>query len=189
MKIICPSCKWSADVPYKKVPADGGKGTCPKCQAKFKVKREVAPNSVLDTSIPPSPTQIDTEHCQLCGEEILSDAKKCKHCFSAPEEIVKEIHEKKPITKICENCNGSGQVNLQQGYFNVKKACQYCNGTGEAVDGPGSNLFGKDSNESTKTKDQTFYNNFNDLQSSTSSLDPNRALLNKFMDILKTRNS
>ena len=187
MKIICPRCKWSADVPDKKVPAEGGKGTCPKCQAKFEVKREVVLNSAIVTPTPSSITQIDTEHCQLCGEEILSNAEKCKHCFRVPGEMVEKIHDKKLITKICENCNGSGQVNFQKGYFNVKETCQSCNGTGEVVDGPGSISMGRDNNESTKTKDQTFYSN--NLQSSTSTLESNRTLLNNFMEILKSRNS
>lgn len=43
MKITCPGCGWSADVPEDKIPTGGGKGTCPKCKVKFEVKKEEVP--------------------------------------------------------------------------------------------------------------------------------------------------
>jgi len=44
MTITCPSCGWSADVPEETIPAEGKKGTCPKCKAIFEVKKtEVQP--------------------------------------------------------------------------------------------------------------------------------------------------
>lgn len=44
MTITCPSCGWSADVPEETIPAEGKKGTCPKCKTIFEVKKaEVQP--------------------------------------------------------------------------------------------------------------------------------------------------
>ncbi len=92
MKIQCPSCAWSTDVPDEKIPAEGAKGTCPKCQTKFEVKKEPLPNP--DTLSTPQNSQQDTKPCPLCGEEILSIARKCKHCNSmldgSPSPPIKE---------------------------------------------------------------------------------------------------
>ena len=36
-----------------------------------------------------------------------------------------------PIT--CPNCNGSGQVRMQQGFFSVQQTCSQCSGTGQII--------------------------------------------------------
>ena len=36
-----------------------------------------------------------------------------------------------PIT--CPNCNGGGQVRMQQGFFSVQQACSQCSGTGQII--------------------------------------------------------
>ncbi|NVN97588.1 zinc-ribbon domain-containing protein [Candidatus Nomurabacteria bacterium] len=40
MKVTCPSCAWSTDVPDEKIPTEGTTGTCPKCKTKFTVNNE-----------------------------------------------------------------------------------------------------------------------------------------------------
>lgn len=84
MKVTCPGCNWSADVPDEKIPVEGRKGTCPKCQTKFDVKRIEKP-VIEQVPITSPTTRRDTKPCPLCGEEILSAAKKCKHCTSMLE--------------------------------------------------------------------------------------------------------
>ncbi len=49
MKITCPGCQWSAEIPEEKVPPGGVTATCRKCQTRFPVSREAA------TSPPPAP--------------------------------------------------------------------------------------------------------------------------------------
>jgi molecular chaperone DnaJ len=36
-----------------------------------------------------------------------------------------------PIT--CPNCNGAGQVRMQQGFFSVQQTCSHCAGTGQII--------------------------------------------------------
>ena len=38
--------------------------------------------------------------------------------------------------KTCGNCHGSGQVQMQQGFFSIQRPCNQCNGTGEKIDSP-----------------------------------------------------
>lgn len=89
MKVQCPGCGWSAEVPDEKIPVEGRTGTCPKCKTRFEVKREAEPDFVFDSVVPDQepPTQRDTKPCPFCSEEILSVAKKCKHCGSMLDDI------------------------------------------------------------------------------------------------------
>lgn len=82
MKVTCPGCEWSTEVPEEKIPDAGAEATCPKCKIKFHVKKKT--ELILD-ELPISQTtttQRETKPCPLCGEVILSVAKKCKHCNS-----------------------------------------------------------------------------------------------------------
>ncbi len=67
MKITCPGCQWSAEVPDEKIPAGGVTATCRNCQVKFPVSRE-------SVSIP------EPEFfCPQCGTgQAVSDT--CIHC-------------------------------------------------------------------------------------------------------------
>jgi molecular chaperone DnaJ len=38
--------------------------------------------------------------------------------------------------KTCPNCNGSGQVRLQQGFFSIQQTCPKCHGTGRYIPDP-----------------------------------------------------
>jgi hypothetical protein len=79
MTVTCPSCGWSKDIPAEKIPVEGAKGTCPKCQTKFEVKREPEP-SAESSPINRTPIQKDVKPCPFCGGEVLAGAIKCKHC-------------------------------------------------------------------------------------------------------------
>ena len=37
---------------------------------------------------------------------------------------------------VCSNCNGAGQVRLQQGFFSVQQTCSACSGSGETIKDP-----------------------------------------------------
>lgn len=89
MKVTCPDCGWSAEVPEEKIPDGGVTATCRKCQSKFEVKKELKPDIGQPPVSPPTP-QRDTKPCPLCGEEILFIAKKCKHCGSMLDEVREE---------------------------------------------------------------------------------------------------
>lgn len=118
MTVTCPNCEWCAEVPDEKIPAEGGKGTCPKCQTKFEVKKEAKP-IIEPPPVLSSPTHSDTKPCPLCGEEILTIAKKCKHCKSMlvdaleskpnEEHILSSHQDFKNITDFgkCSNCGES----------------------------------------------------------------------------------
>lgn len=55
MKVICPGCGWSAEVPEDKITDEGITATCRKCQVKFEVKKELKP-AVEQVAVTPSPT-------------------------------------------------------------------------------------------------------------------------------------
>ena len=52
MKITCPGCQWSVEVPDDKVPAVGAIATCRKCQTRFPVSREAVDPPMPDFSCP-----------------------------------------------------------------------------------------------------------------------------------------
>lgn len=96
MTVTCPGCGWSAEVPDEKIPDGGITATCRKCQAKFDVQKGL--NTVAEQPpVSPPPTQRDTKPCPLCGEEILSVAKKCKHCGSMLDEVIEEEPPPLPV--------------------------------------------------------------------------------------------
>jgi hypothetical protein len=67
MKITCPGCQWSAEVPDEKIPVGGVTATCRKCQTRFPVARETAPAPLPEFS------------CPNCGTgQAVSDA--CINC-------------------------------------------------------------------------------------------------------------
>lgn len=37
---------------------------------------------------------------------------------------------------VCSNCNGAGQVRLQQGFFSVQQTCSACSGSGQTIKDP-----------------------------------------------------
>ena len=68
-EIICPKCG------YERFPSDEGtsRSACPSCHVNY-IK------SLLPRPIETQKT--NTKACEYCGEQILSVAKKCKHCGS-----------------------------------------------------------------------------------------------------------
>ena len=54
---------------------------------------------------------------------------KCETCSSTGA---------KPGTSVksCITCNGSGKIQMQQGFFAVQRACNQCNGSGEKIESP-----------------------------------------------------
>ena len=67
MKITCPGCQWSAEVPDEKIPAGGVTATCRNCQVKFQVSRESV--SIREPEF----------FCPQCGAgQAVSDT--CIHC-------------------------------------------------------------------------------------------------------------
>ena len=88
MKITCPNCEWSVEVPDEKVPNEGGKGNCPKCKSKIDVKKEIKPAHVQ--SIVPTNSEVvrNTNSTKSNEENQNGDPQranhttriKCKHC-------------------------------------------------------------------------------------------------------------
>lgn len=70
MKITCPGCQWSAEVPDEKVPAGGVTATCRKCQTRFPVSREPAAPPIPEFSCPRCGT-VQTESAACIHYQII----------------------------------------------------------------------------------------------------------------------
>lgn len=87
MKITCPGCQWSAEVPDEKIPAGGVTATCRNCQVKFQVSRE--PASM------PKPEFF----CPQCGTaQEVSDT--CVHCHFIFAKYAEKQHIKELIPPV-----------------------------------------------------------------------------------------
>ena len=94
MTVTCPGCGWSTDVSDERIPAEGKKGTCPKCKCAFEVRKEIKTTSQQSPPTEPD-TQYSTKTCPFCREQIHPEATNCKHCGSrlgAPPLDVKKKH-------------------------------------------------------------------------------------------------
>jgi len=54
------------------------------------------------------------------------DCAECRGTGSAPG--------KSPVA--CQNCRGTGQIRIQQGFFTISRSCSRCNGTGKLITDP-----------------------------------------------------
>lgn len=104
MKITCPGCQWSAEVPDEKIPAGGVTATCRNCQVKFQVSRE-------SVSIP------EPEFfCPQCGTgQAVSDT--CIHCHI----IFAKYAEKQRIKELIPPVGNEHRI--QTNYRSKKIAC------------------------------------------------------------------
>jgi len=70
MKVACPRCGWSAEVPEEKMPVEGRNATCPKCKKVFEVKREetsALSDYIVETSTPTVNAEKTMLDCPKCG--------------------------------------------------------------------------------------------------------------------------
>jgi molecular chaperone DnaJ len=51
-------------------------------------------------------------------------------------------HKKGYKPKVCNTCNGSGQIRMQQGFFSIQQTCPDCNGQGYKIDNPCTKCYG-----------------------------------------------
>ena len=116
----CPSCKQKVDVPVASTLA----GEAP---ANLPVEVPVRPIVIVEQSYPPA----DYRACPFCGEQILSVAKKCKHCNEIIDVSLRQMMAAaaaaqpiaEPDTKPCDFCGERIQL--------VARKCRYC---GEVLD-------------------------------------------------------
>lgn len=87
VKFNCPHCKQPLEAPEE---MRGQPIDCPSCNKAFTIPTPTAPP-------PQSPA---TKACPFCGEEILSQAKKCKHCGEILDESLRAQSAKAPTQPI-----------------------------------------------------------------------------------------
>lgn len=77
MKIQCPSCNFSAEVPEERIPNGGTTATCPTCKTKFNISKG---SDFLFSPEPASPQM----RCPKCGEgqSVSNTCIKCGLIFS-----------------------------------------------------------------------------------------------------------
>lgn len=85
MEIQCPKCNFKGEALVEDVVIDGDVtfGKCPKCKLLFRQEQGKPAQSMLNNL---QSTHRMTKACPFCGEEILLEAIKCKHCNSMLEE-------------------------------------------------------------------------------------------------------
>jgi hypothetical protein len=85
MKITCPGCQWSTEVPEEKVPAGGANAICPKCRNKFPVSREAASAPKPEFCCPKCGTaQAESDACINCHVIFAKYAEKQRLTESIP---------------------------------------------------------------------------------------------------------
>ncbi len=55
------------------------------------------------------------------------------------------------LAKTCTTCNGSGQVQMRQGFFSVQQTCPHCRGSGKVIPDPCNSCHGQGKIKSQKT--------------------------------------
>lgn len=77
-------------------------------------------------------TGIYTEPCKRCNGTGLIDNKKCPTCKGTKIYVHKKMFPKRPESKICGKCNGSGDVIkiIKTGKIDIHTTCIVCKGTG-----------------------------------------------------------
>ena len=53
--------------------------------------------------------------------------------------------------KVCNTCNGAGQVTMRQGFFSIQQTCPHCHGTGKIIPEPCTTCHGQGKVKKTKT--------------------------------------
>lgn len=91
IRVTCPHCNQTLQVPEKLL---GRMVRCPKCREGIQLPSPQLPSQEgselglarLGSEVVPDPTQpssslsVPTKACPFCAEQILSAARKCKHC-------------------------------------------------------------------------------------------------------------
>ena len=146
----CPHCGQWLEAPQEMM---GEAIDCPSCNGSIELPKPAAQS---ETETPPEP---ETKDCPYCGEQILTKAKKCKHCGEILDALLKRQRQAelpsivnpdtprrryKPGVGLlpCSPCNGTGifvRSGIPKGkYFDFPSAgpgprrsvCSTCDGTG-----------------------------------------------------------
>jgi hypothetical protein len=89
IKFNCEHCNQSLEAPEEML---GQTIDCPSCSKAIKLPDPAPP-------APPPPAPRDTKACPFCGEDILAEAKKCRHCGEFLDTTIrKQMAEKEPTT-------------------------------------------------------------------------------------------
>ena len=103
MKISCPGCQWSAEVPEEKIPAGGVNAICPKCRARFPVSREAASAPAPEFSCPKCGTaQPESDaciHCQIIFAKY-AEKQRLKESIPPPGEEMPGVQGNSRLKKI-----------------------------------------------------------------------------------------
>lgn len=92
MTVQCLECNSNYKVDHNKIPTNGAKIKCPKCQNFIVLKKPLATPPALPSTNSKKENHSNSEEkndvnlkfkaCPYCAEKILADAIKCKHCGS-----------------------------------------------------------------------------------------------------------
>src|SRR5579862_7458626 len=113
ISVACPTCGSRLKAPDN---AAGKTVKCPKCAAPITVPVESMPTAEMASDPPPQPApqQANTRACPFCGEAVMAEAKKCKHCgetidvaLRAAEEA-RRLAEKSSQPSVFMNAGGGG---------------------------------------------------------------------------------
>jgi len=151
IRVTCPHCNQTLKVPEKLI---GRMAKCPKCREAIQLASaqllsqqgaelglarhasEVAP----DTQQPSSSAGIPTKACPFCAEQILSTARKCKHCGEFLDDTDRQRKEEAASDRVSATTNApctklparkpSFWQTLAHGALRKDFQCPHCKRTG-----------------------------------------------------------